>query len=123
MGYLIDYLEDKDIINIKIDGRINFGIAEKYSKEALKLSRDKACSKFILDHQATTMNNKIKNIHCSGEDLQQFGFKDSDKIAIIVKDPKQNPTLEDSSGDNISWSTFKYFNSNEIKKAFNWLTE
>lgn len=123
MSYTIDYLDDKSIINIKVKGRVNFGIAENYSKKAIKLARDKNCSKFIVDHIETTINGNMTNIHCTGEDLQQFGFKSSDKIAIIVKDLKHNSSLEDSNGDNISWSSFKYFNMNDIEKAFNWLAE
>jgi hypothetical protein len=102
-------------------GRINFGLAEQYSKDSLKIARDENCSKFIIDHKQTILKEKNVNIHCSGEDLEQFGFKNSHKIAIIVEDLNHNINLVDSTGDNVSWSTFKYFNSNEIEKAFSWL--
>jgi len=122
MTYTIDYLEDKTIIHIKVKGRVNFQIAEKYSKEAVKIARDKDCSKFIVDHKETSINANKTNIYCTGEDLQQFGFRSSDKIAIIIKVLKNSSSLKDAKGDNINWSTFKYFGMNEIEKAYNWLT-
>jgi hypothetical protein len=57
VSYSINYLEDKNIIYIEMKGRINFGLAEQYSKDSLKIARDENCSKFIIDHKQTILNS------------------------------------------------------------------
>ncbi len=34
MGYIIDYDIEKDIVNVKVKGKLNFKLAKKYSVEA-----------------------------------------------------------------------------------------
>ena len=64
----------------------------------------------------------LTNIFTTGSELQQFGFKNSDKIAIITKKNRHKYSKESQIG-NISWSKFKYFNSNRVDDAINWLSK
>ena len=121
MEYTIDYLPNKEIIDIKVKGRLNFQIAEQYSKEALKLARKNNCVKFLFNLKEIAIHEGSTNLHTAGDDLQQFGFKSLHKIAIIVKDLKVNTSLQESEKGNTNWSTLKYFGANGIEKALEWL--
>jgi len=121
MEYTIDYLPDKEIVDVKVKGRLNFQTAEQYSKEALKLARENNCMKFIFDLKETAVHEGGTNLHTAGDELQQFGFMSSHMIAIIVKDLKTNESLQKSVKGNTNWSTFKYFDANDIGKALEWL--
>lgn len=121
MKYSLNHLEDKNIVEVKMRDRINFKAAELFSKEALKLAKDTDCSKFLIDHTDTIANGNSINFHATGDDLQQFGFTSGDKIAFLINDPKSNSTLKVAEEGNENWSTFKYFNNNEIEEAIDWL--
>jgi hypothetical protein len=121
MEYTIDYLPNKKIVDVKVKGRLNFQIAEQYSKEALKLARENNCIKFLFNLKETASHVGGTNSHTAGDELQQFGFISSHKIAIIVKDLIINTSLQESEKGNANWSTFKYFGANDIGKAFHWL--
>jgi len=123
MSYSVDYLPDKDMVLVKIKGRLNFKIAEQYSKEAVKLARQNDCRNFLIDHTETTIDEEIYKIHTAGEELQQFGFQNSDRIAIIVAKNSNYSKLLDTLKQNRMWSTFKYFNEDNIRDAYNWLLE
>ncbi len=34
MEYTVEYLEDKKIVQVKVKGRVNYQLAEQYSREA-----------------------------------------------------------------------------------------
>lgn len=121
MKYKIDYISEKNIIEIKISGRLNFKIAEQYSKEAVKLALLNDCSKFLFDHTETKIKPGTSNFHSTGDELQQFGFKETDKIAIVKVVTKQKLNLNDSENKNSSWSNFRNFHSNNIDEAYKWL--
>jgi hypothetical protein len=121
MKYTVDYLSEKKIVEIKLQGRLNFQIAEQYSKEALKLARDNDCKKFLFDHKETIMNGPVTNIHTSGDEFQQFGYMDTDQIAIVIEKPNSDPNVHESENQNAHWSEIKYFSANSIKNAYNWL--
>lgn len=123
MQYLIDYLLDKGVVKVKMNGRLNFQTAEQYSKEAIKLARENSCTKFLIDHTDTKLEEGIYKIHTAGEELQQFGFKDTDRIAIIISDSDNYSKLFETVNQNNRWSTFKYFNENNIEEAIQWLSE
>lgn len=121
MKYSLNYLENKNIVEIKMTDRINFQAAEEFSKEALKLAKNNNCSKFLIDHTNTIIHGNSTNYHATGDDLQQFGFADSDKIAFIIKDLNNNSRLQNIKEGNATWSSYKYFNNDEIEKAIDWL--
>ena len=123
MNYTVDYLPDKKLVSIKIKGRLNFHIVGEYSKEALKLARENDCTSFLLDHIETTRNPGITNLHTSGDELQQFGFKNTDRIAIVLGDHTEELDFPGSESLNSHWSIFKIFYSNDIKEASDWLHE
>ena len=123
MSYSIDYLADKGIVEIKIDGRLNFKTAEQYSKEAVNLGRHNNCTKFLFDHSNTTKQIGITKIHATGEELQQFGFKDSDRVAIIISNSSNESELPEAENQNSRLSLSKYFYEDNITEAFNWLAE
>jgi hypothetical protein len=121
MKYTVDYLPDKKIVIVKMKGRLNFQVAEQYSKEAVKLAHQNDCTKFIFDHTKTTLQEGVNKIHMDGEELQQFGFKNADRIAIIVANPIYDSNLLEHVNQNSRWSTLKYFCADNIQEAFNWL--
>lgn len=121
MGYSVEYLADKNIICIKVQGKLNFQMAERYSKEALKEARQNDCSKYILDHSETEVRGGINKLHASGDELQQFGFKNSDHIAIIIANFGNESDLLDPVTQNSRWSKLKYFYTADINKAYEWL--
>lgn len=122
MDYKIDYLAEKDIVTVKMSGRLNYGIAEKYSKEAIKLAHQNKCSKFVFDH-SDTLPVGITKIHTSGEELQQFGFKDTDRIAVIISKKSEDSGLLKSYSQNSRMSVIKYFITGNRQKALTWLLE
>ena len=121
MKYSIDYLPDKNIVGIKLKGRLNYQIVEEYSREAIKLARKNNCYKFIFDHRETTRNGSILNIHTNEDELQQFGFKDTDRIAIIIKENKKSSSLQEDLNRNNNWCIIKYFYNKNNSDAVAWL--
>ncbi|MFH1196067.1 MAG: hypothetical protein V1720_10155 [bacterium] len=121
MEYVIDYLPDKGYVAVKNVGRLNFQKAEKYSKDAIKLARQNDCSKFLFDHRATKISGGVNKIHTYGEELQQFGFKDTDHIAIILSDKNDDFGKPDQMDQNSRWSDIKYFSGDNFKEADTWL--
>ncbi|MCX6175540.1 MAG: hypothetical protein NTZ27_12375 [Ignavibacteriales bacterium] len=123
MGYTTDYLPDKKIVSVKMKGRLNFQIVEQYSKEAVKLAHQHDCTKFLLDHTETTIQGGINKLHTDGEELQQFGFKNTDRIAIVIANLGFDSKSPESINQNNRWSILKYFCADNILEAFNWLLE
>ena len=66
MGYTIDYLEDKKIVQVVIKGRVNFKLAQQYSMEAIKLAREYNCKKYLINHSKTLLEENIYKIHTDG---------------------------------------------------------
>jgi hypothetical protein len=112
MEYSIRYNDENKIVEIKSTGRMNFKTAEQYSKDAIKVAHEHRCSKFLIDHFDTDLS---VNIHATGEELQQFGFQITDKIAIVIKNGHSSLTVSQNS----RWSESKYFDN--IEEAVTWL--
>jgi len=123
MDYTINYLPDKKIVSVKMKGRLNFQIAEQFSREAVKLAKQNDCSSFLIDHSETQMSGGVNKIHASGEELQQFGFKSSDRIAIIIANHNNALDSVEPASYNSRWSVFKYFQADKIQEAYSWLSE
>lgn len=123
MEYLIEYLPDSKIVQIKIKGRLNFQIVEKYSREAVKLARQNDCTKFLFDHTETTLQSGVNRIHAAGEELQQFGFKNTDKIAIVITNQGNVSKFQESVNQNTRWCVSKYFDTDKMQEAVDWLLE
>ena len=121
MEYTIDYLEGKKIVLVKVKGRVNFQIVQQYSVEAIKLAREYNCKKYLIDHSKTSLEAKIYKLHTDGDALQKFGFKTTDKIAIVIKRAKDDRRFSEDTGSNAKWSNFKYFDT--AKEAINWLAK
>ena len=119
MEYKIDYLEDKKIIQVKVKGRVNFRIAQHYSIEALKLAHEYKCRKFLINHTKTSLEANIYKIHTDGDALEKFGFKSTDKVAIVISRDRDELRFSEATDANVKWSNFKYFDS--AKEAVNWL--
>lgn len=120
MSYTINYLKGKKIIQVRIEGRVNFSLAEQYSKEAIKLAHEYNCRKFLFNHSKTILEAGIYRIHTDGDALEKFGFSRKDKIAIVISSDKNDRHLSETSDSNVKWSNFKYFN--DVGKAVGWLT-
>lgn len=121
MKYSLNYIENKGIVEVKMTDRINYQAAEEFSREALKLAKDNNCSKFLIDHTNTIIHGSSTNFHATGDDLQQFGFTNSHKIAFVIKDLNNNSRLQNVKEGNATWSLYKYFNNDEFEKAIDWL--
>jgi len=121
MNYSVDYLSDVDIVCIQVIGRMNFHSAEKYSKEAVNLARKNNCHNFLFDHRFTTFHGGTINFHTSEDEMQQFGFNNTDRIAIVLQKQKRNSTLVEKVNRNESWSIIKYFISGDKSEAIAWL--
>ena len=119
MEYSIDYLEDKNIVQVKVKGRVNFQIAQQYSIEAKKLAHEYNCRKFLINHTKTLLEANIYKIHTDGDALEQFGFKSTDKIAVVISREQDDLLFSETTDANVKWSNFKYFDS--AKEAVRWL--
>jgi len=119
MEYSIDYLEDKNIIQVKVKGRVNFQIAQQYSIEAKKLAREYNCRKFLINHTKTLLEANIYKIHTDGDALERFGFKSTDKIAVVISRDQDDLRFSEATDANVKWSNFKYFGT--AKEAVRWL--
>ena len=119
MEYSIDYLEDKNIVQVKVKGRVNFQIAQQYSIEAKKLAHEYNCRKFLINHTKTLLEANIYKIHTDGDALEQFGFKSTDKIAVVISREQDDLRFSETTDANVKWSNFKYFDS--AKEAVLWL--
>lgn len=121
MSYTIDYLDDKKIVQVEVNGRVNFKTAKLYSTEAIKLAHEYKCKKFLFNHLNTKLETGVYKIHTDGVDLENFGFISSNKIAIAVSRGKNDSHFSAPKVSNVKWSNIKYFNTSE--KAIHWLME
>jgi hypothetical protein len=120
MGYVLDYRSDKDFVNIIIKGRLDFKLARQYSVEALKLAHQNNCHKFLINHIETKLEDAgIYKLHTDGAALEKFGFRFSDKIAIVISRTKDDRLFLEKAERDAKWSNFKYFDS--VEEALNWL--
>jgi hypothetical protein len=119
MEYTVEYLEDKKIVQVKVKGRVNFQIAERYSIEARKLAHGYNCKKYLINHSKTSLEANIYKIHTDGDALEKFGFKHTDKIAIVISRDRDDLRFSEATDANVKWSNFKYFG--DAKEAVQWL--
>ena len=119
MEYTVEYLEDNKIVQVKVKGRVNFQIAEQYSNEARKLAHEYKCKKYLINHSKTSLEANIYKIHTDGDALEKFGFKNTDKIAIVISRDRDDLRFSEATDANVKWSTFKYFDS--AKETVHWL--
>ncbi len=68
------------------------------------------------------MQKEVNRIHMAGEELQQFGFKNTDKVAIVINSNSYDTYSQKHVDHNSRWSVVKYFNEKSISEAINWLT-
>lgn len=121
MGYTVKYQSEKDIIIITIEGKLNFRMVQKYSNEAEKLALNYKCNKFLIDHTKTMLQEGIYKIHTDGEELEQFGFKKTNRIAIIISRDKDDKHFFEKSYLQLGWSNLQYFD--KVDDATRWLSE
>jgi len=121
MSYKLNYLDDKNIVTVEIEGRVNFNIVQEYSTAALKLAREHNCSRFFLDHTGILPGTDTSRLHTDGDTLEQFGFKSNDKIAVLINgDPSKEQFLQTAKA-NVKWSNTRYFS--KAAEALKWLEE
>ena len=121
MGYTVDYQTDRDVVVIKTTGRLNFKTAQQYSIEATKLAHRNKCNKYLIDHTETELQNGIYKIHADGAELEQFGFKGEDRLAIVILHNQDDIRSSNDSSQNKGWSNFQYFDN--VEDAAQWLAE
>lgn len=123
MNYTIDYIKGKKILYVKVKGKINYRISKQYSTEALKMARKNYCRNFLFDHSGTTVEGGINKFYIAAEELQQFGFNNSDRIAVIVANIDEDSQPIKQEKQNSRLSVLKYFPGNKIQEAYDWLME
>ena len=123
MKFMVDFLPERGVISVNIQGRLNYQVVEQYSKEAVKLARINKCSKFLLNHKEITLRKEMINLHTTGDELQQFGYKNTDRVAILIGNKASVKNFQDLRNINSSWSSIKYFFSENTQDAFDWLME
>ena len=121
MEYTIEYLEDKKIVQVKVKGRVNYQLAHQYSMEARKLAHEYKCKKYLINHSKTSLEANIYKIHTDGDALEKFGFKSTDKVAIVISRVRDDLRFSEATDANVKWSNFKYFG--DVKEAIRWLAE
>jgi hypothetical protein len=121
MSYTIDYLDDKKIVQVEVNGRVDFKTAKLYSTEAIKLAHEYKCKKFLFNHTKTTLETGVYKIHTDGVDLEHFGFISNNKIAIAISGDMNDSHFSEPTSSNVKWCNIKYFNTSE--KAIDWLME
>ncbi len=66
----------------------------------------------------TLLEAGIYKIHTDGDALEQFGFKSSDKIAIVISSDQSDSQFFETTDSNVKWSNFKYFNTIELETHY-----
>jgi hypothetical protein len=121
MGYTLSYQSNKKIILITVEGKLSFSIAKQYSIEAGKLAHTSKCNKFLIDHSKTTLQDGIYKIHTDGEELEQFGFKKTDRIAIVISRDKDDRHFLEKAYLQLGWNKLQYFDT--VEDAVAWLVQ
>ena len=121
MEYTVSYNPGKKIVNIKNEGRLNFQKASQYSVEATKLAHLNNCNKYLIDHTDTLLERGLYKLHTDGAALENFGFKSTDRVAIILSSEGDGHLLNDEEVNAAKWCSVKYFYA--LKKAKKWLAK
>ena len=121
MEYILKYNTGKKIVKIKNEGRLNFQKASQYSMEATKLAHQNNCNKYLIDHTDTILERGLYKLHTDGAALENFGFKSSDRVAIIISSESEGHSLNDKAINAAKWCNVKYFNV--LKEAEKWLVK
>jgi hypothetical protein len=119
MGYETEYLPEKGIVRVKIEGKLNFSTVRNYSTESTKLARINRCDKFLIEHTGDNQKSETYHIHADKSELEQFGFKKTDRIAIVIFQSKKNQQLMETTVYDAGWKNVKYFKNTE--EAIDWL--
>jgi hypothetical protein len=121
MEYIVNFNSRKKIINIKNEGRLNFQKASQYSIEATKLAHLNNCNKYLIDHTDTMLERGLYKLHTDGAALENFGFKSTDRVAIIISSTSAQQSLNSNDINAARWCNVKYFNV--LKEAEKWLAK
>ena len=121
MEYKINFNTGKKIVKIKNEGRLNFQKASQYSIEATKLAHENNCNKYLIDHTDTILERGLFKLHTDGAALENFGFKSTDRVAIIISSVSEQDSLNSKAVNAARWCSVKYFNV--LKEAEKWLAQ
>ena len=121
MEYTVSFNPSKKIVNIKNEGRLNFQKASQYSIEATKLAHENNCNRYLIDHRDTILERGLYKLHTDGAALENFGFKSTDRVAIIISSESEGHSLNDKAINAAKWCNVKYFNV--LKEAEKWLAK
>ena len=121
MEYKVSFNASGNIVCIKNEGRLNFQKASQYSIEATKLAHRHNCNKYLIDHTDTLLERGLYRLHTDGAALENFGFKSTDRVAIILSGEGDGHLLNDEEVNAAKWCSVKYFYA--LKKAKKWLAK
>ena len=121
MEYTVNYNHSKKIVVIKNEGRLNFQKASQYSIEAIKLAHLNNCNRYLIDHTDTRLEHGLYKLHTDGAALENFGFKSTDCVAIMLLNSSEGHSLNNKIVNAARWCRVKYFNV--PKEAEKWLSQ
>jgi hypothetical protein len=121
MGYETEYQSYKGIVKVTIDGKLNFEIVRKYSIDSTKLAHRNKCKKFLIEHSGEDQKSETYHIHADSSELEQFGYKKTDMVAIVTSLPEKDQLSLVTAGYNAGWSNVKFFQN--AGEAIRWLME
>ncbi len=121
MAYIVELLPDQKVVSITAEGKLNFSMVKQFTSEAIKLSHTYKCNNFLIDHTKTTLQEGIYKLHTDGEELEEFGFHKTDRIAIVISRKKDDKHFIEKAYLELGWSNLKYFDT--VKEAIKWLVE
>lgn len=119
--YTVSFNADNNIIYVKNGGRLTFQKASQYSTESTKLARQHNCSRYIIDHTDTRLEHGLYKLHTDGAALENFGFKNTDRVAVILSGESEGKFLNEKAVNAAKWCSIKYFTV--AKDAESWLAE
>ena len=118
MPYQITSIEKDGYIVIKVTEFMNSAVAEQISREIQSTKSNKALNKYLFDMRESKSKEALPNIYKFVSDLEKFGFRRSEKIALLYKSDEMHHKFAETVAVNIGFQV-KAFRSE--KEALDWL--
>jgi hypothetical protein len=118
MPYQITSIEKDGLVVIKVTEFMNSEVAEQISKEIKSTENSKGLNKYLFDMRESQSKEALPNIYKFVSDLEKFGFRRSEKIALLYESDEMHHKFAESVAVNIGFQV-KAFRSE--KEALDWL--
>jgi hypothetical protein len=84
MDWKIDYLEDGNIVHVKMLGPISLEDAKQLCTEGSSVAREHQSSRYLVDHQGVDIILSVSDINKMPEEFRKAGADFSAKTAILL---------------------------------------